>query len=410
MRTLYFDCSMGAAGDMLSASLIDLFDDKEKIVEELNSLGITHVKYEIFPDTKCGIVGTHMKVTVDGVEESEEMHDHHHEHHHEHEHEHHHHDHEGHHHHHTSLHDIEHIVRDHMKVCNNVTQDILGIYKLIAEAESDAHGKTVEEIHFHEVGTMDAVADITAFCYLLDKLQVKNVISSAVCVGSGTVKCAHGTLPVPAPATAFILKGVPTYAGEIKSEMCTPTGAAILKYFSSKFDVQPMMIVDRIGYGTGKKDFDSANVVRAMLGEINNKESSIVELNANVDDMTGEEIGFAMERLFDVGARDVFTVPVTMKKSRPGILLSVICDKEKEDEIVRTIFKYTSTIGVREKPVNRFTLDRRTETLSTPYGDVRVKISEGYGVVREKIEYDDLSNIAMTEGTSIGEIKKEIRR
>ena len=395
MKTLYLECNMGAAGDMLSASLVDLFRDKEKILEELNSLGIPHVKYEIFSDTKCGITGTHMTVKVDGCEEDEHIHDH--EHHHEH-----------HHHHHSSLHDIEHIVCDHIKVCNNVTQDIMAIYKLIAEAESNAHGKPVDQIHFHEVGTMDAVADITAFCYLLDKLDVKNVISSPVCVGSGTVKCAHGTLPVPAPATAFILRGVPTYSGPVASEMCTPTGAAILKHFSESFGPQPLMKVSGIGYGTGKKDFEAANVVRAMIGETDETSEDIVELNANIDDMTGEQIGFAMEMLFKDGARDVFTIPVTMKKSRPGILLCVICDKSKEEDMVRSIFKYTSTIGIREVPVKRFTLDRRIITRNTKFGDVRVKISEGFGISREKIEYDDLSGIASREGKSISEISDQI--
>ena len=412
MRTLFIDCSMGAAGDMLTASLLELFDDKEAIVNELNGLGIPKVKFEAEVSTKCGINGTHMKVTVDGEEEGDLHHhnDHNHDipdhpdhHHHQHAHHHHHSD-----HHHSSIHDIEHVIRDHMGLCNNVTKDIMDVYSLIAEAESAAHGKPIDEIHFHEVGTMDAVADVTAVCYLIDKLKVDRIVASPVCVGSGTVKCAHGILPVPAPATAFILKGVPTYSGEIKSELCTPTGAALLKHFVSEFGSQPMMSVDRIGYGMGKKDFEVANCVRTFLGETEASKGQIIELSANIDDMTGEEVGYAMKKLFEAGALDVFTTPIGMKKNRPGILISVICSPDKKDEMVKCFFKYTSTLGIRENIMNRYMLDRSVSEVDTRYGKIRQKKALGYGVTRTKYEYDDITGLCDENNKSLEEMKEEI--
>ena len=402
MRTLYIDCGMGAAGDMLTAALVELFDDREKIVRELNSLHIPHVFYEAGSALKCGITGTHMKVSVDGVEEDEHMHEHHH---HDHEHEH---DHHEHHHHHSSMHDIEHIVRDHINLEAKVADDVMAVYGLIAEAESLAHGKSISEIHFHEVGTMDAVADVTAVCYLLDKLKIDRIVASPVCVGSGKVRCAHGILPVPAPATAHILQGVPTYAGNIASELCTPTGAALLKHFVDSFESQPVMSVDKIGYGMGKKDFEVANCVRVMLGESENKGDEVVMLDCNVDDMTGEEIGFAFEMLFEKGALDVFTTPIGMKKNRPGLLLSVLCKPSDRDEILRTIFKYTSTIGIRETLKKRYILDRTIEQVETSYGLLNKKVVSGYGVRREKFEYEDLASIAREKGISIDQLKKDL--
>lgn len=286
MRTLYIDCGMGAAGDMLTAALIELMENKEEAVKELNGLKIPTIEYTLEESVKCGIKGSHMSVKVDGIEEDEHLHEHehhhehdhedhnhghHHEHDHEdHDHEHHHdhndHDHHEHHHEHHGMHDIEHIV-SHINVSDKIKSDILAVYNLIAEAESDAHGCPVSEIHFHEVGSMDAIADVTAVCFLMDKLNVEKVIASPVHVGSGTVKCAHGILPVPAPATAYILRNVPIYGGEIKGELCTPTGAALLKHFATEFGNMPIMTTERIGYGMGKKDFERANCVRAMLGK-----------------------------------------------------------------------------------------------------------------------------------------------
>ena len=413
MKTLYLDCAMGAAGDMLTGALIELLPDADEFVKELNAIGIPGVEYKKEASVKCGITGTHITVTVNGVEE--ESYDHHQDQEHcSHGHEngshdynhgeHHHAGHEHHHaHHHSGLHDIVHIVRRHLSLPENEQDDIMAVYQLIGEAESRAHGVPVTEIHFHEVGTMDAIADITAVCMLMDRLNPDQVVVSPVHVGSGQVKCAHGILPVPAPATASILRDVPIYGGEVKGELCTPTGAALLKHFASHFGSMPVMKVRAIGYGMGKKDFPAANCVRAMIGEAEGAEDKICELSCNVDDMTGEAIGFAMEQLLHEGALDVYTIPIGMKKNRTGILIHVMCREADRETMIRLMFKHTTTIGIRENKLRRYVLDRRMETIDTPYGAVHCKISSGYGVERKKYEYNDLSRIAKENDISICE-------
>ena len=425
MRILYLDCSMGAAGDMLTAALLELLPDPESFLEKLNGLGIPGVRFVREPSVKCGITGTHMKVLVEGIEEGEGIHEHEHghpyehghshEHSHEHEHEHSHehlHDHDGGHDHshphsHSSLPEIEQIV-DHLELSAKVKKDILSVYRLIAEAESQVHGVPVPQIHFHEVGTMDAVADVTAVCLLIDVLAPDQILASPVHVGSGQVHCAHGILPVPAPATAQILKDVPIWSGRIRGELCTPTGAALLKHFVSRFCPMPQMSVSGIGYGMGKKDFEAANCVRAMLGKQESPEDLVLELSCNVDDMTAEEISFAMDRLFEAGAREVYTVPIGMKKSRPGVLLRAMCQENVKDEVLAAFFRHTSTLGVRETATRRYILDRRIETRDTSLGPVHCKISSGYGVTREKYEYDDLNRIASEQGLSLQEVRRII--
>ncbi len=403
MRTLYLNCGMGAAGDMLTAALLELLPKPDRFADKLNALGIPGVEFHREKTVKCGITGTHMAVLVHGEEEGADVQHHDHEHTHEHEHEHTHKHEHG--HHHSGMREIEHIIAD-LKLSERVEKDVLAVYGLIAEAESHVHGVSVSDIHFHEVGTMDAVADITAVCLLMNELAPDEVICSPIHVGSGHVKCAHGILPVPAPATAFILQGVPTYGSGVKGELCTPTGAALLKHFVTRFGDMPLMKTQAIGYGMGKKDFETANCVRAMFGESENKTDTVLELSCNVDDMTAEEIGFAMDRLFEGGANEVFTIPIGMKKSRPGTLLQVMCKERDREKMLHLIFKYTSTIGVRETSTYRYILDRRIEAVETPYGKVHRKISSGYGVSRTKYEYEDLAQIAREQTLSIEEVKK----
>ncbi len=409
MRTLYLDCGMGAAGDMLSAALLELLPEPEEFVRSLNALGIPGVAFARERSVKCGITGTHLRVTVHGEEEGHaHAHDHGHDHgnghdhgHHGHPHEHPH-GHEG-HHHHSGMEEIGHIVRDHLDLSERVREDVLAVYRLIAQAESRAHGVPVEEIHFHEVGTMDAVADITAFCLLMDRLAPDAVVASPVCTGFGQVRCAHGILPVPAPATAFLLEGIPSYGGHIRGELCTPTGAALLRHFADRFDQMPVMRVERTGYGMGQKDFEAANCVRAMLGETETPSDEVCKLECNVDDMTGEAVAFAMERIFAAGAVEVFTLPAGMKKGRPGILLQALCHEGERQAVLAAIFRHTSTIGVRESRMRRHVLARRVETVETPDGPVRCKISRGCGVERRKLEHEDLAGIARSEGISLAE-------
>lgn len=411
MKTLYLDCSMGAAGDMLAAALLELLPNPDAFVAELNALAIPGVKFSRETSVKCGITGTHLQVTVHG--EEEDAHDHHHAHSHDHHHDHahaHHHDHAHIHHHHASLHNIEHIVRGHLSLPATVADNVMAVYRLIADAESKAHGKPVSEIHFHEVGTMDAIADITAVCLLMHRLAPDEIIVSPVHVGSGQVHCAHGILPVPAPATATILQDVPIYGGSIQGELCTPTGAALLKHFANSFGEMPVMRTSAIGYGMGQKDFPAANCVRALLGERSAASDDVIELCCNIDDMTGEAIGYAFDKLFAAGALDVYTIPIGMKKSRPGHLLHVICREADKDALVRALFAHTTTIGIRENRFRRYTLDRRIETIETADGPVRRKCSTGYGVSREKFEHDDLARIADAQGLSLREAEARVRK
>ena len=456
MKLLYLDCGMGAAGDMLGAALAELLPDdaRDAFTSELNAAGIPGVHVSLDPSVKCGITGTHLTVTVNGTEEKEGGHSHSHDHHHDHSH--------------RSLHDIHHIIDD-LKLPEAVRTDILAVYRLIAEAESKAHDKPVSEIHFHEVGTMDAIADIASVCLLLHKLAPDQIIASPIHVGSGQVKCAHGILPVPAPATAYILKDIPIYSGSIQGELCTPTGAALLKHFVTRFDQMPLMTPASTGYGMGTKDFPAANCVRAILGESfaeNQPEQSacipttpasatapaptatpapaiapaseeaaitetICELSCNVDDMTGEDIAFAIETFLQNGALDAFTVPCTMKKGRPGVLVTVLCKDPDQKQMTKLILQHTTTLGVRSAEKKRWILSRtesetvipddvlanvsapdmpaesKAHELKTTGDDctIRSKTSTGFGITRNKYEHDDLEKIARTYGLTLAQVR-----
>lgn len=447
MKLLYLDCGMGAAGDMLGAALAELLPDdaRDAFTSDLNAAEIPGVHVSLDPSVKCGITGTHLTVTVNGTEEKEGGHSHSHEHsHHDHQHDHahdhshshdqqHSHSHDHHHDHsHRSLHDIHHIIDD-LKLPEAVRTDILAVYRLIAEAESKAHDKPVSEIHFHEVGTMDAIADIASVCLLLHKLAPDQIIASPIHVGSGQVKCAHGILPVPAPATAYILKDIPIYSGSIQGELCTPTGAALLKHFVTRFDQMPLMTPASTGYGMGTKDFPAANCVRAILGEsyAENQAETICELSCNVDDMTGEDIAFAIETFLQNGALDAFTVPCTMKKGRPGVLVTVLCKDPDQKQMTRLILQHTTTLGVRSAIKKRWVLSRtESETVipddmlanvtspdmpaeskahelkTTGNGcTIRSKTSTGFGITRNKYEHDDLEKIARTYGLTLAQVR-----
>ena len=387
MRTLYIDCGMGAAGDMLTAALIELLPDPDAFLAELNALGIPGVSFTREKTVKCGIMGTHVNVLVHGREESDHGHPVSHEHVH-----------------HADLPGIRQIVTT-LPLPAGVRDNALTVYDRIADAEARVHGVPVSDVHFHEVGAMDAVADVTAVCLLIDRLRPEEIVVSPVHVGSGHVRCAHGILPVPAPAAAELLKGVPIYGGSVEGELCTPTGAALLTHFASRFGDMPVMEVSAIGCGMGKKDFDIANCLRVFLGDTRDSGDTICVLSCSVDDMTAEEIGFAMERLFEAGAREVLTIPVGMKKSRPGTLIQVFCDREDQEKMARLIFLHTTTIGIRKSQTERLILDRKTEVRRTPFGDVRIKHVSGYGVSREKSEYEDLARIAREQDISIAEAR-----
>ena len=423
MKTLYIDCAMGCAGDMLTAALLELHPDREGFIRRMNAVLNGKAVVSAGADEKCGIVGTHVSVLINGEEEGEHhhhdhahTHDHDHEHHHDYEHHHHDHDHDhGHHHHdhdhehthhhHTGIQEIRAFI-DAVDLPEKVKADAKAIYDIIAQAESTVHGADMENIHFHEVGSLDAVADVLCVCELLYEIAPEKVMASPVNVGYGHVKCAHGIVPVPAPATELILRGIPMYSGRVESELCTPTGAALLKYFVSDFGTMPVLKVSKAGYGTGKKNFEVANVVRAVLGETESKRSQIIELVCNIDDMTAEELSFAMDELFALGAFDVYFTNIGMKKSRPGVTLTCMCSEEKREEMLRCIFKNTTTLGIREYVCNRYNLSRSMYTVETEYGPVRIKSAEGYGVKRSKCEYEDLAALARANGKTLREIEE----
>ena len=431
MRTLYLDLGMGIAGDMFSAALFDLLneDQKQEYLKTVNSLGLDGVRVSAETVSSSGICGVHMRVLVHGQEEAgQDLHEkdqeidrheghqlsqgtdqhedcqsepetdrkgerllEHRTHRSEHSHTHH------------GIGEIHHIVAG-FDISEEVKSHILAIYGEIAKAESAVHGMPVEEIHFHEVGSLDAIVDVTSACLLMDMLAADRVTASPVRVGYGQVRAAHGLLPVPAPATALLLRGLPVYAGQIEGELCTPTGAAIIRHFVRDFGPMPAMRLSEIGYGIGGKKYTSLNAVRAFLGETDREGDRICELTCNLDDMTAERLGFAMDRLYAAGAADVYMVPATMKKSRPGVVLVVLCQEEQRQALVESIFKYTTTLGIRESIQQRYILGRRIETVDTDLGPIRKKLALGYGVNRAKYEYDDLARIARERSCSIEDV------
>lgn len=406
MRTLYIECNMGAAGDMLMAALYELLEDQDTFLDQMNHLGLPGVRLEAESGKACGIAGTRMRVTVHGEEETEGGHKH--EHHHGHEH------HHVHTHHHATPGHIGEVI-DQLELPQKVKEDARAVYGAIAQAEAKAHGCPVGDVHFHEVGALDAVADVTGVCYCLYLLKPERIIVSPIHVGSGTVKCAHGVMPVPAPATVNLLEGVPYYGGEISGELCTPTGAALLAHFAEDFGSMPVMKTCGVGIGIGTKEFPQANCVRAFLGETDDKMTDdgctsngmIAELVCNIDDMTPEALAYACGRLLEAGALDVYTVPGTMKKGRPGHVLTVLCETDKEEAMAARILKETTTNGLRARRCRKYFLETQTRQAKTRWGEIHVKTARGFGISHEKPEYEDVAKIATEQGVSYQNVWKE---
>lgn len=403
-------------------ALLELHPNPEDFLHRLNSLGIPGVTVTAERAETQGISGTHMRVLVHGQEEHTHDHEHGHGHTHEHNHSHgHHHDHDedhheheeehaGHSHHHADMGEISGIING-LELPQQVKENAVAVYDAIAQAEARAHGKPVTEVHFHEVGSLDAVTDVVGVCMLLRELEVEEILASPVHVGSGYVHCAHGILPVPAPATAYLLEGIPSYGGEIQGELCTPTGAALLRHFVREFGARPVMTVEKTGYGIGTKSFSRANCLRAMLGWRGAEgREEILELSCNIDDMTAEDMACGMEILREHGALEVYTTAANMKKGRPGTVLTCICHPNRRETLVELIFRHFSTLGIREAALSRYILQRQVETVETPLGRVRYKRAQGWGVVKEKPELEDLSRIARETGKSLWEVRRVLER
>ena len=387
MRTLFLECNAGASGDMILGALTDLLKDPAELGAMLESSGIPGVRCEIETSDRSSITGTSVRILVDGVEEGTPGEKKHHEHH--------------------SLGDVMGIIAG-LKVSDRVKKDASEIYSIIAEAESQVHGKPVSEVHFHEVGALDAIADIVGVCLLVEKLAPEQIISSPLRTGYGTVECAHGVLPVPAPATANILKGMPVYAGDEEGEFTTPTGAAIIKHFAARYAQMPVMEYEDCGIGFGKKSSKTANMLRAYIGEAEEAMPTVTEIRTDIDDMTPEDLGGIIDLLMASGALDASICPVIMKKSRPGYILSCICRDEDTDDMAMIILAHTSSVGLRFHRCQRYELKPSFIKYRTDFGDVRIKISEGYGLRKWKPEHDDMTKAAITNGVTVDEVRKNI--
>lgn len=373
MNHLHLDCHNGAAGDMLTGALLGLCPDMETGLKLLNSMGLQEygVVFSAEYAESMSTAGLHLSVRIHGAEEDDHHHDHH-----------------------SNLDSICYIF-DHLTLSEQVKTQGKAIYQRIAEAEGKVHGETSEQVHFHEVGALDAVADVAGFCHLLEYLSVEKVTCSPIAVGSGTVRCAHGILPVPAPATAVLLAGIPTWPGVSTGELCTPTGAAILGYFVSNFEEIPCFSLEKTAYGFGKKRFPKAvNAVTAILGTAT---SQVVEISCNLDDMTGEHIGFATEKLMEEGALDVWTAPIYMKKGRPGTTLFCLSTVEHAQHLIQCFFRHTTTLGVRTQTYNRQTLPREIREID----GVPTKIATGFGVTKSKPEFEHLAAQAKATGGTL---------
>jgi len=406
MKTLYLECSMGAAGDMLMGALIELIEDEDKtdFLKQINSLGLPNLRVNVKSVKKCGIIGTRILINIKGKQADiapQNIHVSTHE--------------ENYYNlnknNHINIKKIETTIRQ-LQVSQKVKNNSIDIYRLIAEAEANVHRCHVKYVHFHEVGNIDALVDIIGVCMLIEYLNPEEIAVSPVNVGSGFISCQHGILPVPAPATARILQDIPIYSNNnIQDELCTPTGAAIIKYFATNFKQMPKMRVKKIGYGMGAKNFEIANCVRAFFGETDPRTKgthTIVKLECNLDDMTGEAIGFAIDLLFEKGALDVFTMPIQAKKNRPAVLLTCICNEYKANFFIELILRHTTTFGVRKNICDQYALKRKISIQRTLYGNIRVKMGEGYSVKKFKPEYDDIMKAARLNNVSFSDVNDVI--
>jgi len=400
-RVIYLDCFSGAAGDMLLAAFIDAGLPVEALRQALGSLGVDH-DVEVTRVVRAGIGATHFKVR--------DKHDHHHHHHHDPSHGHH--DHHADHHHHAHGHhtlaEINHLIeRSSLSAAGKARA--IELFGRIGEAEAAIHETTLDKVHLHEVGALDSIIDIVGAVFALEWFGADDIVASPLNVGSGTVQIAHGTFPVPAPATLRLLRGVPVYSSGLASELVTPTGALIVSAYARSYGPMPSMSVDRVGYGAGTKDFEGVpNVLRVVVGERTGAQvdaqtsGGIVEVVCEIDDMNPQLFGPVTELLVNAGALDVFLTSVQMKKGRPGTLLTVLAPETGRTAITEILFRETTTIGVRFHRVERETLDRRWQNVSVNGGIVRIKVAERNGVVMNAApEFDDCVRVATASGQPV---------
>lgn len=392
MKILYFDCSSGISGNMTLGALTEIIGDENYLINELKKLNVGGYKIEMSKKVKNGITGTYVDVILE--------HEHHHDHG-EHEHEHHH------HHEHRNLNDINKII-DESSLDERVKDLAKKIFIRVAKAESKVHNKPLEEVHFHEVGAIDSIVDIVGTAILINKINPDRVISSIINDGYGFIECAHGKMAVPVPATSeiFVSAGVKFRQVDIDTELVTPTGAAIIAELSDEFKVMPGMKVEKIGWGAGYKDIEIPNVLKVYLGEIEEKEDGIYVMETNIDDCSGEILGYTSDILFDAGALDVFFTPIFMKKNRPAYRLTVACKKEDMEKLQNIIFRETTTIGIRYRFEERKVLKREEFEIDTKYGKLKVKKVVNNGEEYLYPEFESMKELAKKKNIPLKELYK----
>lgn len=415
-KTLYLECSAGISGDMTVAALLDLGADQAKLERALRSLPVEGYKIKVSRVMKSGLDACDFSVLLDEVHENHD-HDmeylHGHDHDHPHEHSHHHSCDQNHHHHHEhrGLPDILHII-DQGALTPEAKALAVKIFTLLAQAESKAHGVPPEQVHFHEVGAVDSIVDIVAAAVCFDDLGITDVIIPQLCEGTGFIRCQHGMIPVPVPATLNIAEanGLTLHITDVEGELVTPTGAAIAAAIKTADKLPERFRIVKTGLGAGKRQYRRPSLLRAMLLQETSKETDVIwKLESNLDDCTGEALGYTLERLMEAGARDVFYTPVYMKKNRPGYLLSVICAEEAIPSLEAIIFAETTTIGIRRTRMERTVLPREAQRVDTPYGPALVKACAlPGGEVRRYPEHDSVAKLCRESGRSYQEIVQSI--
>ncbi len=387
MKIAYFDCFAGASGDMILGALLDAGLPIERLREEVAKLNLSHYTLDVTKVVKKGIGGSQAQIVID-----QDHHDHHHRH----------------------LSHIREIIAT-SDLDDAIKTRSIDIFVRLAEAEARVHRSTVEAVHFHEVGAMDAIIDVVGAVVGLHVLEIDKVFCSPLHVGSGTIECAHGTLPVPAPATAELIKGRPTYSTGVAGELLTPTGAAILTTLAAGFGPMPAMTVGQVGYGAGTADPGIPNLLRVAIGEARDdigdyEVEQTVLIETNIDDMNPQLYDHLMGRLLDEGALDVFLTAVQMKKNRPGTLLSVICRSNAVGKLADILMRETTTIGLRWRVENRIMAAREIRRIDTVHGPVAVKLARSNGrIINLTPEYDDCKRVALEKGLPLKKVLDEVR-
>jgi uncharacterized protein (TIGR00299 family) protein len=407
-RLMYFDCFSGAAGDMVLGALLDAGLPLDLLQAALGSLGVGH-ELRVTRVLRAGISATHVAVSGEDAPEPRHVHDHHE----------HHHDHEHHHHAHRSLNEIAHLI-DHSALSSDGKRRAVNMFRRLAEAEAAIHNMPVEQVHLHEVGAVDSIIDIVGAVFALEWFGIEDIVASPLNVGGGTVEMAHGTFPIPAPATLRLLAGVPIYSSGVKTELVTPTGALVVSTYARSYGPMPSMTMDRVGYGAGTRDLGRVpNVLRVVIGERATAERSaeqpgrtdVIKIECEIDDMSPQLFGPVSDRLFAAGALDVFLTPIMMKKGRPGTLLTALVAPDGREAVSDVLFRETTTLGVRVERVERETLDRKWVEVVVAGGPIRIKVASRRGeVLNAAPEFDDCLRLAATTGRPVKTIQAEAMR